>query len=275
MRYYVFVRRILWTSVSRSGFEIAHRDYSEKSIVANLSRPQRSSREILELCEFIRNHETGDNHLFDGLELSGTFSHGKPLWFEFCNRISLYNFLDQFEDKFDSNDVMFVYDRRSEETHWVSQHKKEWRVTNKENIRGSEASMVILFHLDSFYFEYLTRAKHQLIFITIQKYLRFHKNEFTKTLNRILLGRHNDKNCKFSNCEYRTDRRKIQNLLQKIHIDENGTSYEVKFKEPRDDLPSSDEEYTCENYYDYMYKDAIEEREERERLEKLEKQMQD
>ena len=45
--------------------------------------------------------------------------------------------------------------------------EKHWRCTHLGNVRGSEASVTILYDLDDFWYEVLTRAKTQLVIITI------------------------------------------------------------------------------------------------------------
>ena len=51
--------------------------------------------------------------------------------------------------------------------------EKHWRCTSRRNVRGSEASVTILYDLDDFYYEYLTRAKTQLVIVTIDGKQRY------------------------------------------------------------------------------------------------------
>ena len=45
--------------------------------------------------------------------------------------------------------------------------KQNWRCTEDVNVDGSEASVTILYDLDDFEYDYLTRAKTQLVIVTI------------------------------------------------------------------------------------------------------------
>ena len=50
---------------------------------------------------------------------------------------------------------------------------QEWRCTKNWNVDGSEASVTILYDLDDFYYEYFTRAKTQLVLVTINGKQRY------------------------------------------------------------------------------------------------------
>ena len=51
--------------------------------------------------------------------------------------------------------------------------EKHWRCTYLGDVRGSEASVTILYDLDDFYYEFLTRAKTQLVIVTIDGKQRY------------------------------------------------------------------------------------------------------
>ena len=46
--------------------------------------------------------------------------------------------------------------------------QRNWKYCHRHQVRGSEASTVIIFDFDQFSYESFTRAKHQLIVATIQ-----------------------------------------------------------------------------------------------------------
>ena len=50
---------------------------------------------------------------------------------------------------------------------------QKWRCTHMGNVRGSEASVTILYDLNDFYYEDLTRAKKQLVIVTIDGKSRY------------------------------------------------------------------------------------------------------
>ena len=100
-----------------------------------------------------------------------SFSSDTPLWVELLHPNS---FFDYFKDKFESNDVMLIcYNPTNLNDIKKFCTVKKWRCTERLNVRGSEASVTILYDLNFFDYEYLTRAKTQLVIVTIDGKQRY------------------------------------------------------------------------------------------------------
>ena len=100
-----------------------------------------------------------------------SFSSDIPLWIHIDNPTS---FFDYFKDKFESNDVMLIcYNPTNLNDIKKFCTVKKWRCTERLNVRGSEASVTILYDLNFFDYEYLTRAKTQLVIVTIDGKQRY------------------------------------------------------------------------------------------------------
>ena len=138
-------------------------EVTETTISCNLDQRQRSSQQILDLADYLWMH-SGDspNRRWNS---PSSFSSEIPLWVEHSNPKS---FFDYFKDKFVSDDVMLMQDNPSN-LNEIKEfcREKHWRCTHLGNVRGSEASVTILYDLDDFWYEVLTRAKTQLVIITI------------------------------------------------------------------------------------------------------------
>ena len=145
-------------------------EFTNPEISCNLYQSQRSSQQILDLAEYltIHNDSTNDSHIIRRWNSPKSFSSDFPLWIELANPKS---FFDYFKDKFKGEDVMLMWDLR------INQSKndiedfckyKEWRSTLNLNVRGSEASVTILYDLYALMYESLTRAKTKLIIVTVE-----------------------------------------------------------------------------------------------------------
>ena len=100
-----------------------------------------------------------------------SFSSDIPLWVELSNPKC---FFDYFKDKFESDDVMLIHSFPSnlnEIEEFCTDQK--WRCTKNWNVDGSEASVTILYDLDNFDYEDFTRAKTQLVIVTIDGKQRY------------------------------------------------------------------------------------------------------
>ena len=140
---------------------------SDSMVECNLAQRQRSSQEILNLADFIRMHIGGEYPLRK-YSSNPSFKSETPTWIELSNQNS---FFDYFQDKFsDCDDVMVIYDSKPSNLDEITKfcQEKEWNCTDNWNVRGSEASVTILYDYDRFYFEGFTRAKHQLVIVTIE-----------------------------------------------------------------------------------------------------------
>ena len=103
-----------------------------------------------------------------------SFSSDLPLWVELSNPKAFFNY---FKDKFESDDVMLIWDdlKKPSNLNEIEEFctDQKWRWTELRNVRGSEASVTILYDLDDFYYEDFTRAKTQLVIVTIDGKQRY------------------------------------------------------------------------------------------------------
>ena len=152
-------------------------EVTETTISCNLEQRQRSSQQILDLADYLKMH-SGDSPI-RRYNSPNSFSSEIPLWVEHSNP---KYFFDYFKDKFVSDDVMLMHDNPSN----LNEIKefctdKHWRCINFYHVRGSEASVTILYDLDLFWYEILTRAKTQLVIVTIageQRYFLYFQKCF-------------------------------------------------------------------------------------------------
>ena len=151
-------------------------EVTDTTVECNLDQRQRSSQQILDLADYLQMHQSVSLFSYPIRRwISGkSFSADIPLWVELSNSKS---FFDYFKDKFDSDDVMLIWARGNEPSNLnaIEEYCKEqkWRCTNDYNVRGSEASVTILYDLDYFFYELLTRAKTQLVIVTIARKERY------------------------------------------------------------------------------------------------------
>ena len=144
-------------------------EVTDTTICCNLEQRQRSSQQILDLADYLQMHSGKDpNRRWNS---PSSFSSDIPLWVELSNPKL---FFDYFKDKFVSDDVMLIHFNPSN----LNQIKefcreKHWRCTHWANVRGSEASVTILYDLDNFEYEFFTRAKTQLVIVTIDGKQRY------------------------------------------------------------------------------------------------------
>ena len=148
---------------------------TDATVECNLAQRQRSSQQILDLADYLLIH-CQDPQLIRRYNSPISFSSDIPLWIIFDNPNL---FFDHFKDKFESNsnDVMLIWDYYDKPSNLQDIEEfcreKRWRCTLSGNVRGSESSVTILYNVHSFLYEHLTRAKTQLIIVTIDGKLRY------------------------------------------------------------------------------------------------------
>ena len=150
------------------------------TLECNLDTRQRSSQQILDLADYLHMHQTYYNPI-RSFESSSSFCSEIPLWIELDKYTNFKSFFDYFKSKYDCNDVMLVWDMDTVQYYWRHFYNidieefcriQNWKCTETMDVRGSEASITILFNLDDFHHEYITRAKNQLVIVTIIEYAR-------------------------------------------------------------------------------------------------------
>ena len=119
-------------------------------------------------------HKSMSTHAMRRWNNGKSFSSEIPLWVELSNPKS---FFDYFKDKFKSDDVMLlhIYPSNLKDIKEFCKEQK-WRCTYQDHVKGSEASVTILYDLGYFYYESLTRAKTQLVIVTIDGKQRYFFN---------------------------------------------------------------------------------------------------
>ena len=139
----------------------------ETTIECNLDQRQRSSQQILDLADYLQMHHSHYDTI-RRYKSSCSFTSDIPLWIELTNSNSLF---DYFKGKFESNDVMLIWNEYEKPSNFNEIekfcHQQNWRCTGCDNVRGSEASVTILYDIDGFLYEHLTRAKTRLVIVTI------------------------------------------------------------------------------------------------------------
>ena len=157
------------------------------TVSCNLEQRQRSSQQILDFADYLHMHSDTLDKPIRKWNYGKSFSSDIPLWVELTNPKS---FFDYFKDKFDSNDVMVIYSYSySYKYKEIEEFCREqnWRCTEKFNVTGSEASVTILYDLDYSYYEWTTRAKTQLVFVTIDGKQRYYLKNFKVVLKMIYI----------------------------------------------------------------------------------------
>ena len=142
-------------------------EVTDTTISCNLKQRQRSSQQILDLADYLQTHQSYFSTI-RRWKSGKSFYSDIPLWIELSNPKC---FFDYFKDKFESNDVMLIWDYRNTPSNLNAIEAfckdKRWRCTHWLNVTGSEASVTILYDLGGFYYELLTRAKTQFVIVTI------------------------------------------------------------------------------------------------------------
>ena len=142
-------------------------DVTDTTISCNLEQRQRSSQQILDLADYLQMH-SNKKYPIRRWNSGKSFSSDIPLWVELSNPKC---FFDYFKDKLESDDVMLIWDNLNKPSNLndieeFCKHQK-WRCANQVNVFGSEASVTILYDIDDFIYEWFTRAKTQLVIVTI------------------------------------------------------------------------------------------------------------
>ena len=154
---------------------LGHDDFNpivvnESAITCNLEQRQRSSQQILDLADYLEMHYFSS--LIRRYDAPSSFLSDIPTWIELSNPRS---FFDYFKDQFDSpEDVMLIHNKPSnlnDIEHFCQMYK--WRCTSDKNVKGTDASVTILYDLDDVYYESLTRANFQLVIVTVEGEQRY------------------------------------------------------------------------------------------------------
>ena len=140
-------------------------EVTDTTISCNLEQRQRSCQQILDLADYLQIHQS-DFYPTRRWNSGKSFSACIPVWVELSNSKC---FFDYFKDKFESDDVMLIWDKYKIHLKDIERFctEKKWRCTSSGNVAGSEASVTILYDFELFRYESFTRAKNQLVIVTI------------------------------------------------------------------------------------------------------------
>ena len=149
-------------------------EVTETTVECNLETRQRSSQEILDLVDYLWLHYPFSSVIRKYSSKSFSMKI-LPLWIELADPDSIFGYLQ--DKSSDWNDVMLMWDTLNKPSNLVELEKlcsdKKWRCTSSKNVKGSEASVTILYDLDEFNYEDFTRAKTQIIIVTIEGKKRY------------------------------------------------------------------------------------------------------
>ena len=148
-------------------------EVTDTKICCNLEQRQRSSQQILDLADHLQLHQSY-YYPIRRWNSGKSFSSDIPLWIELSNPKA---FFDYFKDKFESDDVMLILGDENEPSNLNEIEEfcnaQNWRCTEEGNVRGSEASVTILYDLHDFGYELFTRPKTKLVLVTIDGKQRY------------------------------------------------------------------------------------------------------
>ena len=145
-------------------------EVTDTTISCNLQQRQRSSQQILDFADYLWMHRSTSVPV-RRWNSGKSFSSKKPLWVQLSNA---KKFFDYFKDKFEYDDVMLIwsddfkpYQRQQIQDIKEFCSEKKWRCAYKLSVTGSEASVTIMYGFDIYNIEFFTRAKTQLVIVTI------------------------------------------------------------------------------------------------------------
>ena len=162
-----------------TNFQTPSRVVADTRISCNLNQRQRSSQQILDFADYLQMHSF--RSALRRWDSPKSFSSDIPLWVELVNPKV---FFDYFRDKFQGDDVLLLYDA-THRTNTTSTNytdignidkfcsEQKWSCTSNGNVTGCEASVIILYDFNFFHYEQLTRAKTQLVVVTIDGKQRY------------------------------------------------------------------------------------------------------
>ena len=148
-------------------------DVTKSTVKCNLGLIQRSSQETLDLADYLKMH----SRLSPIRKYASKSFSTKiiPLWIEIADPNSFVGYLQGKSNEW--SDVMLMWDNWNKPSNLAEIEKycsdQKWRCTENDNVKGSEASVTILYDFDRFDYEHLTRAKTQLVIVTIQGKKRY------------------------------------------------------------------------------------------------------
>ena len=150
------------------------------SINCMLLTHQRSSQQIMSLANYMLRHTKSGFYMKVFLQVQGmetSFNGPLPLWLEVSNDKSFVKYAQNISyayERFFDEDVMVIIPFGKTDTDFPEIKdlcdELNWTICNESKINGMESSVVILYDFHQFEYECFTRAKHQLVIVTLLKH---------------------------------------------------------------------------------------------------------
>ena len=143
---------------------------NDEVVFVSLLERQRSSEQITDLAFFMNRHtETNTlNVLVPNIPLKKSFNGSVPQWLEVKD---IKAFVEYAKTKLSEHkDVMILRDYNGVKESKIESLCSElnWKYCNEHTVRGSESSLIIIYDWIWFTYEAFTRAKHDLLIVTLQ-----------------------------------------------------------------------------------------------------------
>ena len=145
------------------------------SVNCMLLTHQRSSQQIMTLANYMLRHTKSEFYMNVFLQvqrMETSFNGPIPLWLEVSSDISFVKYAKLCQSTFDK-DVMVIipFGKRDIDFPEIKDlcDLMNWSICDESKINGIESSVVILYDFHQFEYECFTRAKHQLVIVTLLK----------------------------------------------------------------------------------------------------------
>ena len=139
-----------------------------EGIFVTLLQRQRSSQAILEISYFMDRHRDNSFVIPDVPYFNNSFAGPKAQWVEVKDAKAFVKYAEENMAKF-NGETMLIRGDRDKELPEISSlcSKLEWKYCHRFEVFGSESSVVIIYDFPEFQFEAFTRAKHNLLIVTL------------------------------------------------------------------------------------------------------------
>ena len=144
---------------------------AQGTIFRHLRMSFRCTEELLKLAYYILIHASLEEKLYKSksfYHLPHALPGKKPLWLK-IESFGAFQFFANTELK-DEIDVMVIYDGDHEPEVIKKMvdfcDEKNWKSCPYTEVMGSEASIIIIYEMKSIHFEAISRAIHQLVFVS-------------------------------------------------------------------------------------------------------------
>ena len=137
----------------------------------------RCTKEAIEFVYHALIHSPSEQKLYKKKSFVHTpesLSGAKPLWAEVPSIDVFLQFATKNDIFKDCLNVMIIYDSGYQDKRTISKLRRhcstqadgKWKLCQANTVMGSEASMVVIYDMEKLDFEAVSRAQHQLIFVT-------------------------------------------------------------------------------------------------------------